>query len=356
MMKRRDRVERAIEFRGPDRVPFVAYVPGVSDIFFMLFYPARDWQPGPEYYPNLHPGIYYLGNWRFKKPIPLDLTTSARERQDEFGCVWKSGNGISIGEVVGHPLGDWSMLEDFRFPDPYAPGRFDRFALYKKLAGGDSFVLGSLDNGLWERAHFLRGFSELLIDTVADPERVGRLLDRLLDEWFIPITEGFAAHGAHGVMMTDDWGTQERLMIRPDAWRAIIKPRYARLIGAAHDLGLKFFLHSCGYIRDIIPDLIDIGLDVLQKDDVCFMGLKEIAEEFGGRICFMGPLDLQRVMPGADRETLYRETRRLLRALAADHGGYIGMHYAMPEAAGLTWAQMLTMHAAFLRYGRYPIR
>lgn len=355
-MKRRDRVERAIEFRGPDRVPFAAFVPGVSDIFFMAFMPARDWQPDPEYFPNVYPEIYYLGDWRYKKSIPWDLVTGGYERQDEFGCVWKSARGISIGEVIKHPLTDWDMLEDFRLPDPYAPGRFDRFALYKNLVGGDSFVLGSLENGPWERSHFLHGFAELMIDTVAEPERVGRLLDRLVDEWLIPLAEGFAAHGAHGVIMTDDWGTQERLLIRPDAWRAIFKPRYARLFEAVHELGLKFFLHSCGYIRDIIPDLIEIGLDVLQKDDVCFMGLKEIASEFGGRICFMGPLDLQRVMPGADREKLYRETRRLLRALAADHGGYIGMYYSMPEAAGLTWAQMLTMHAAFLRYGRCPVR
>lgn len=355
-MTKKERIIKAIEFRKPDRVPFASVVPGISDVFFMIHAQARDWQPDEGYYPHVYPIGYYINSWRYRKPVPPDLLSPKYKRQDEFGCAWKTEIEKSIGQVIGHPLKSRDDLDTFKFPDPYAPGRLDRFDLYRRLLSGDSFVLGSLENGLWERSHFLRGFQELLMATASEPDEVGRLLDRLLDEWFIPLTGLYASRGAHGVIMADDWGTQTGLMIRPDSWRELFKPRYARLFEAAHERGMKFFMHSCGHIADIIPDLVEIGLDVLQKDDMEFMGMEELAELAAGKICFMGSLDIQRTMPGADDMKLVRETRRMLRLFAKGDGGFIGTYYGQPEAAGVTWRQMLVMRAAFLRYGRYPIR
>jgi len=355
-MMRKERVIRAIEFGGPDRVPFNALAPGVSDVFCITYLPARDWQPDEGFVPNLHPVIYYLGDWKFKGKMPSDIYTPDVTRQDEFGCVWKSSVAKTIGEVCEFPLKSWDDLESFKLPDPYAAGRFDRFNIYRGLLSADSFVLGNIENGPWERSHFLRGLPDMLMDTVAAPEKVERLADRITDEWLVPMIGLYASHGAHGVIMTDDWGTQQSLMIRPESWRRLYKPRYARLIAAAHKHGLKFVLHSCGYIVDIIEDLIEIGLDVLQKDDIGFMGMEALAERFAGRICFMGALDLQRTLPGADAETIFKETRRLLRLFAKNDGGFIGMYYALPEAVGVSWRQQIIMHAAFLRYGKYPIK
>ncbi|MFC1474839.1 uroporphyrinogen decarboxylase family protein [bacterium] len=346
---------RAIEFRGPDRVPFASGMPGTSDIFPMVMFPARNWQPDYGYYPNMYPGLYYIGNWRFKKLMPPDLQSPGYERQDEFGCIWKTVIENSIGEVVGHPLKSLDDIEALKLPNPHAPGRFAAFELYRRLFAGKSFVLGMMDNGLWERMHFLRGFSELLMEIATQPERVGALADCLVDEWYIPILKRYARYGCHGVIFTDDWGMQHGGMISPKSWVEIFKPRYKRLFDAAHDEGMKFFMHSCGHIRDILHELIDAGLDVIQKDDICFMGLEELAAEFAGKICFMGSLDIQRQMPGADDDTIVEETRRVIREIGSKNGGLIGMYYAQPEAAGCTWRQMLVMRAAFLRNGKYPI-
>jgi uroporphyrinogen decarboxylase len=355
-MTKKERVIRAMEFTGPDRVPFGSFVPGISDIFYMTYMPAKDWQPEEGYVPNMHPAIHYLSDWKFNGRMPDDIYTPDVTRQDEFGSVWKSSVAKTIGEVSGFPLKNWDDLESFKLPDPYAPGRFDRFNFYRKLLAGDSFVLGNIENGPWERSHFLRGLPDMLMDTVAEPEKVERLADRITDEWLIPMIGLYASHGANGVIMTEDWGTQQALMIRPDAWRRLYKPRYARLIEKAHKHGMKFILHSCGYVVDIIEDLIEIGLDVLQKDDIAFMGMEALAERFAGRICFMGALDIQRILPGADAETIFQETRRLLRLFAKNDGGYIGIYYSMPESAGISWRQQFIMHAAFARYGKYPIK
>ena len=132
-MRKKERVQRAIEFRGPDRVPFCTFEPWVGDIFFMAVAPARDWQPDEPYYPHTHPVAYYLNNWRFRKPVPLDVQSPKYERQDEFGCVWRSSVEDTIGEVVGHPLKSWDDLERFRLPDPYAPGRLERFIFFSPV-------------------------------------------------------------------------------------------------------------------------------------------------------------------------------------------------------------------------------
>jgi len=337
-------------------VPFASAVPGTTDVFMFAMMPARDWQPDKGYYPDIHPAIYYLGNWRYRKLLPIDVQSSKYERQDEFGCIWKTVIDNSIGEVFGHPLKNLGDVDDFKLPDPHAPGRFAAFEMYRRLFAGDSFVLGMLENGLWERMHFLRGFNNILLEIATEQEKVGRLADRLVDEWYIPIIRRFARYGCHGVIFTDDWGMQDRPMISPKSWREIFKPRYRRMFEAAHDEGLKAMMHSCGHIRAFLPDLMDAGLDVLQKDDLWFMGLDELAEEFAGKLCFMGMLDIQRVMPGASDRKVFEETRHLIRALGRHDGGLIGMYYAQPSATGCAWRQMLAMRAAFTLYGRYPIK
>lgn len=355
-MTSKERVLRAIEFRGPDRVPFASGVPITSDITMMFFSPARDWQPDEGYFPNIHPLIYRLSNWRYKKYLPLDVQSSGYERQDEFGCIWKTVIENSVGDVIGHPLKSIDDFDKITLPDPNAPGRFAASAALSKVLSGNTFVLGIMECGLWERMHFLRDFSDILMDIATEPEKVGAFADRLVEEWFLPLIKRFAKHGCDGVILTDDWGTQNGPMISPKSWDQIFKPRYKRLFDTAHDLGMKFFMHSCGHIKMLIPGLIDAGLDVLQKDDVCFMGLDELAEEFSGKICFMGSLDIQRTLPDADDATISEETKRMIHALGSNDGGVIGMYYSQPAAAGFSWRKQFLMRAAFLRHGRYPLR
>lgn len=355
-MTSRERVLRAIEFRGPDRVPFASGAPVTSDIFFMFFSPARDWQPDEGYFPNIHPLVYALSTWRYKKHFPMNVQSSGYERQDEFGCIWKTVIENSVGEVIGHPMKNIDDVDKVKIPNPNAPGRFASSIALKKALAGNSFVLGMMETGLWERMHFLRGFTEILMDIAMEPEKVGALADRLVDEWYIPLIKKFGKYGCDGVIFSDDWGMQHGPMISPKSWNEIFKPRYKRLFDTAHSLGMKYFMHSCGHIKALIPGLIEAGLDVLQKDDSCFMGLEELAAEFSGKICFMGSLDIQRILPEADDETISEESKRMINALGAHDGGLIGMYYSQPAAAGFPWRKQFLMRAAFLRHGKYPLK
>ena len=143
-MTKRERVLRAIEFRGPDRVPFCG-VPGVSDFFITPLAPAHDWQPDSDYYPNVFPGLDLLTGWRYEKGrLPLNLMSAGFKRQDEFGCVWETGAQVGLGEVVEHPLASWDNLETFRLPDPRAPGLYLGIA-YLKIPRFHKWIYFSLD-------------------------------------------------------------------------------------------------------------------------------------------------------------------------------------------------------------------
>ena len=159
---------------------------------------------------------------------------------------------------------------------------------------GDLFLLA---NGIsiYERVHFIRGLENTWIDVLEEPDRLGRLIDILVDMNLYAIRR-YAKAGADGFIFCDDWGLQDRLMIDPEAWRRIWKPRYARIYEAAHQAGLLCFLHSCGNIVSILDDLIEIGLDVIQMDQQENMTLELLGRRFGGRLTFWCPVDIQQTM------------------------------------------------------------
>ena len=145
---------------------------------------------------------------------------------------------------------------------------------------------------------------------------------------------------------------QDRLMIRPDIWREIWKPRYERIYKAAHEAGMLTLLHSCGYIMDILEDLIEIGLDVIQIDQQENMGLRTLGEKFGGRITFFAPVDIQKTMAYGSKDDIQRYVRDMFRYLWRPEGGFIPQWYADPVGAGHTQEAIDTMCQEFIKVGK----
>lgn len=112
-----------------------------------------------------------------------------------------------------------------------------------------------------------------------------------------------------GVYCGDDFGTQRGLLISPEMWRQYIKPRYKNLIEVVHNYGLKYFHHSCGGVRPIIPDMIEIGVDVLNPIQPLAVGMepRELADDFGKKITFYGAIDEQDTLPFKKPEDVRQE-------------------------------------------------
>jgi len=276
------------------------------------------------------------------RPSPDDRPSQGT---DEWGAVWHNIGVCKLGEVKEPPLKDWKDFHKLSIPDIRDPKRWTCLEGIREQAG-DRFLTGG-GVSIYERAHFIRGLENLWMDIYAETENLEQLLDILVDMNLVAV-EHYAAHGIDGFMWCDDWGLQNNVMIAPDAWRAIWKPRYARIYQAAHDAGMLTLLHSCGHIVDILDDLIDAGLDVIQMDQQQNMGLDLLGERFGGRITFWCPVDIQNTMARGNPDEIRAYCRKMVATLGRPEGGFIAGYYGDPTGAGHTREAITAMCEEFM--------
>ena len=186
----------------------------------------------------------------------------------------------------------------------------------------------------------LRRIDNMLMDTVLEPEMVEKLLEKI-QELASQIIGKAASIGFDGVIVYDDWGTQHQLLMNPVQWRKTFKPVYAKLASETHKLGMKFFVHSCGYVYEIIEDLIQAGVDVLQFDQPELVGIEKLADEFGGRVTFWCPVDIQMVMATGDREIIQANAEKMVKHFGKFGGGFIAKDYPQWEEINIKdeWAE-----------------
>jgi hypothetical protein len=164
--------------------------------------------------------------------------------------------------------------------------------------------------------------------------------------------EMWAASDVDGVAMMDDWGCQDSLLIAPEIWRDLFKPLYREYCEILH-AGDKFaFFHSDGYIADVFPDLVEVGVDAVNSQ-LSLMDVERLAEQLRGRVTFWGDVDRQRVLPFGTLDEIRQSVRRVRRALDFGSGGLIaqcewGLDVPMRNIAAVfdEWLLPLPMHAA----------
>jgi uroporphyrinogen decarboxylase len=190
-------------------------------------------------------------------------------------------------------------------------------------AKADSFQIISIGWGLFEHSWRIRGFEEALTDAVIRPDFYGELLDRLAD-LFVDFVNVWADVPADAIMFGDDWGYQQGVILGPERWRTFIKPRWARVYEAVHAQGKLVISHCCGSVAEIMPDIIEIGLDVLESVQPEPRGMNPYAlkRRWGDRITFWGALGSQSTIQFGSPEEIDAEVRRLCAEMGRG-GGYI---------------------------------
>ena len=279
--------------------------------------------------------------------VDMCPSPDARPRQgrDEWGSVWANIGASNLGEVKEFPLKDWSDLNGLVIPDVNDSSRWEHLIGIRE-ALNEKFIIGR-GISLYERVHFLRGLANAWLDVHDSPDRLRELLG-ILVHMNLQAIKRYAALGIDGYFFTDDWGVQKSLMISPKKWREIWKPSYERIYRASHEAGLFTFLHSCGYIADILDDLIEVGLDVIQMDQQENMGLEFLGKKFGGRITFFCPVDIQNTMARGTPEEIRAYCRKMVSTLGRREGGFIAMWYRDPAGAGHTPTAIAAMCHEFL--------
>ena len=325
-----DMVKRAIEFGGPERVPYnfdgnrtPAIDARYGEDFLWVFV-----DPAPEFAPR-HPG------------------------ENELGVIYETLDK-TFGKPINAPLADWKKLAEYKLPDYTEPSRYKNMEREIKENPG-KYVLGMWPHFLFMTMLDLLGFEKLMFDLFDQRANIEKVID-MLTESCLKVVDCMADRGVHGIIAIEDLGEQSNLIINPRAWRQLYKPSYAKIIEKAHSRGLHVHIHCCGQILDLIEDFIEIGMDVVQLDQQDNMGIENLSKRYKGRICFFCPVDIQTVLsrPG-NFVAIEQKVKDLISAFSTADGGFMAKAYPQPEAIDLPEENTAYMCEMFRKYGVYPL-
>ncbi len=326
-MTSRERVLAALQHRSPDKTPY------------HIGFTAPAYAKMAQYYGDPHfaaklgncltafgtePsgfGTEPSGGWREVEP---DIW------EDQFGVRWNRSVDRDIGVVCNRRVTP-ENIGGFRCPDPDDPSRY---APYRQSIPNreEKFVLVDLGFSLFERAWTLAGMEEVLMAMATDKGFAHCLLDRIL-EFNLQVIENACACDIDAMMFGDDWGQQRGLIMGARLWREFIKPRIAQMYARVREKGKYVFIHSCGKVDELFPELIECGLHCFNPFQPEVMDVFEMKRRYGRDLSFYGGISTQRTLPYGTVPQVKDEVRRLLEAVG-ENGGYIASPaHAIPADA-----------------------
>jgi uroporphyrinogen decarboxylase len=304
----RERVQRTLNFDSPDRVPQQLWLlPWATDK-----YPEEVNKIRKDFPDDIIGSPSFLS----KEPQVTGKSSEIGTFIDEWGCIFTNYQKGVIGQVKEPRLKTWQDLDTLRVPEEELTVDIDQVNQFCRST--DYFVSGGTCPRPFERLQFLRRSDNLYIDLAEQPAELFECL-HILHEFNLKTMDVWARTEVDSLMMMDDWGSQRALLISPAMWRKIFKPLYKDYVDVAHSHGKYMFMHSDGYIQDIYPDLIEIGVDAINSQLFC-MDIEEIGRMCKGKITFWGEIDRQHLLVEGTREDIVQAVKRVKNALYQDGG------------------------------------
>jgi uroporphyrinogen decarboxylase len=246
--------------------------------------------------------------------------------KDLFGSVWRMDRrpfhleepGMTRPSFEGYA---WPAPESF-FADEEGVANARKFCDELK---GERFLIGSISWGLFEHCWGIRGFQNVMMDVAAEPDFYEELLDRLTEHFLVYVDHTCKMlPDIDAIMFGDDWGDQRGIIIGPERWRKLFKPRWAKIYDRVHSHGKYTISHCCGSVVDIMDDVIEIGLDVFESMQPEARGMDPYAlkKRWGDKIAFWGCLGAQSTVPFGEPDAIQAEVRKLCREMGKG-GGFI---------------------------------
>ena len=343
-MTSRERIIRAIEFRGPDRVPVEHYVfPGAirnyGDKLIKLLDEYRD-----DFNNNS-----IEANIKSAQEEPGVSSQEVTQYRDEWGILWHKLEGYTVGEVLEPALPTWDSWGDYQFPPPLSKENFQEFQKTVEHRHPEYYVLGS-GGSLFQHTQHVRGTVNTFMDLIDERKEIYEFLDRLVD-YNISNIKGYLIASVDGILVSDDWGTQIALLISPQMWRKVFKPRYKRLFDVVKDANKHVIFHSDGWILEILEDLAEIGVDVINPQHH-IMGNRTVAKLIEDKMCLRSDLDRQYIIPRGTSEEIVEHVKEIIALFGNRNGGLILHGEIGPE---VPFENIKAMYHAFRKYGQYPL-
>jgi uroporphyrinogen decarboxylase len=353
ILSSRERVRLALNHQVTDRIPIAMVCSGINAPADRAFDDLlrRERGVGLQSFlqdsldiREVHPG--YIG-----PPLPANV--------DIWGVRRKPVNyGLSTyDEIAYYPLASVKSPADLlRYPWP-KPEWFDYEILQASIsaANADGEHCLMISNGnIFETSWYLRGFEQIFVDLIENPELVHALFEHVADFYIAHFTRLLkVANGRVDLAFTaDDIGGQHGLLMSMGMWEQFIKPYHSRLNKAIHEFGVRVIYHSDGAVQKAVPGLIDMGIDVLQALQFSADGMDPhlMKASSGDRLCFEGGVSVQTTLPFGTPEDVRSEAERLIRVLGEDGGYILGPSHAIQ--AGTPPENVLAMFDTALNF--YP--
>ena len=308
----------------------------------------------PEYIPLM----YYDHNLIEKSDVVsvfvTELAGGPNGDTSEWGFKWEMEEKTSGFYAPGSPkypaITDWSQLADYKPLVADKPGRFD-YAHKLMEQYPDKYYVANLECSNFTLCSFIRGFEDFLCDLYTDPEYVQQLAD-IIFKAEEDLIRACAKAGFDAIWWEDDLGTQQGLLVSPNHIRQFFIPGMKKAVDLAHSLGLDVWLHSCGYIYDLIPDLIATGIDGLNLGQTSLHDVERLEKDFSGKICFLTPGNYQSTGITGTVDEIFAEIKSFTEHLNTPKGGMVGLVSAVSTRLGYGAPEenALALPAAFEKY------
>ena len=316
-MYSRERVIRSICFEKPDRIPTIhrikyGYYKKYGSNFTKLI---AAYPPDIVQSEKTHTWFTYYSNSLF-------LSSGYKTMKDEWGCVWANNTENNFGQVIESPITDWRDYDNYNFPSPtHGKEGIDEMVEVRKMDKSQHYFMFWIGS-IFHTYTYIRGMYNAMLDVVEENQKYYNLLERLLD-FQIKRIDLLKHAKPDGILISDDWGTQNSMMINPNHWRKIFKPIYSIIVDKIHKTGTFAHFHTCGNTLPILEDLIECGFDEINPQ-VQLMNRNKIASIFKNRCCIRPDLDRQNLLVNSNPTEVSMQIKDTFKDFASPTGGYIG--------------------------------
>lgn len=363
-MRHRDRVLAALHHETPDRCPMqISFTPEFA-ARLRADMVARQGRDAAQSAGHLGHNPHGGGNtYDLERALGVDLLQTSvgwansyyqegGSYTDEWGVGWQSvpyETPFGLGhytEIAQHPLAEDAAIETYRAPDPTRPELYVEAERTLRAFKDEYTIVGVTVCTIFETAWALRGYARLLSDFIEKPDLAERILE-IPYRYHLTAAERLVAMGVDMIWLGDDVGTQRGMLMSPKTWRRFLKPRLAHIIASLKRINpaLKVAYHSDGDVRAIIPELIEIGLDVLNPIQPACMDPAELKRQYGRNLCFWGAIDEQGTLPFGTSADVRAEVLSRLQTVGHDGGLIIGPthHVQLDTPMENFWAMVETI-------------
>jgi uroporphyrinogen decarboxylase len=310
-MHSRERVKRAIHFQTPDLPPLLhGLVGGVRTLDFAW---ASDLA-------SRYPDDFGFGRESTLPGVNRQFFLRGDPFIDAWGCTRQCSRDGLQSSILRHPIETESDLDRYT-PPPLGPQDFAGLQEQLTASGHPLYAVATV-HGFFDGMANLYGMENLFCALADEDSAVPRRLADIVNAYIMRSLELICTTDVDAVFMCDDWGTEISLMISPDLWRTFFKPHYQRFIDYAHAHGKDFWLHSCGHILPLIPDFIELGVDVLHPQLEMFLATPGFLPQIRGKLCVITDVD-RHFLGVASPEQVYDRALSVFRTLYQPEGGMI---------------------------------